>query len=173
MMRFLEILVKEKILDGAKFIIMEGVILKDVIKIIDQDILDAMTYTLYNMKYKEVLDSEEKRYSEFIEQMIITLTTKKEYKFLAFDSQEMQQNYEIQLVCDLFNNWKVKYYVTDTFLVTEVYEDYFKISLLNSYQESEFRRVGKLNDMLTFLSGLKFPYKDRNKTFFKMGCTFK
>lgn len=173
MTRFSEILVREEISDGAKFIIMKGIILKDVIQIIDQDILDAMTYTLYSMKYQEVIDVEEKRYSEFIEQMITTLTTKKEYKFLAFDSQEMQQNYEIQLLCDLFNNWKVKYYVTDMFLVTEVYEDYFKISLLNSYQESEFRRVGKLEKMLTFLSGLKFPYKDRNKTFFKMGCAFK
>lgn len=159
-------------INTEKITLEQRVELKSVIRIIDQDILDAMAYTLYGLKCQEALDSNEKQYSDFVENMITCLTTKKEYNFLAFDSHEDQQRYELQISFELFNNWNDRYFLTDMFLVTEVYDEYFKIGLLNEFDRDKFLRVGKLNNMYLFLKSLKFPYTDRNKTFWKMACAF-
>jgi hypothetical protein len=61
-------------------------------------------------------------------------------------------------------------YITDTFLVTEVYDEYFKISLLNEFQEKEFSRLGKLNEIREFLDNLQFPYDWELKKFYRLSC---
>ena len=57
-------------------------------------------------------------------------------------------------------------------IVDEVYNDYFKVTFLNSSSKSEFQRVGKLEEMIKFLDELKFPYEWEYKKFFRMGCSF-
>jgi len=152
---------------------MEQVILKDVIKIVDQDILDALSFTLYQLKWKEAVEYNEKAYSDFIEKFCELLTVKIEYAILGFDSHQMQQDYHIRLMFELFNNWRDKYYLTNLFLVTEIHTDYFKVGLLNDNDYRNFEQLGVLNKMLAFLRELRFPHKDQMKSFYRIGCGWK
>jgi len=152
---------------------MKQVILKDVIKITDEDILNALSFTLYKLKYDEALDLNEKAYEDFINKFFELLTQPQHYKVLAFDSQQDQYNYHLNLMKELFNNWRDKYYLTDLFLVIDVQMDYFKVGLLNDSDYNNFRSRGVLKEVLDFLSVLKFPHSEQMKTFYKMGVAFK
>lgn len=145
--------------------------LKDVIKITDEDILNAMSYTLYNMKYKEVLQSNDKEYSDFVDEFVEFIKGGRNrvigfsiggYQIFGID--------EATLMCERFNNFKHSMHITDTFLVNEVYKDYFKVGLLNEYDKKEFQRVGKYNEILKFLDELQFPYEWEYRKFFRLGC---
>lgn len=146
---------------------------KDVIKIVDEDILNAMAYTLWKMSYQEVLKYRTKEYHDFVEEFITFISEGKNavvgisiggYKLFEID--------ELSIMCARFNNFNYSKYVTDTFLVSEVYGDYFKVTLLNEFDVKEFYRLGKLTEIMKFLDSLEFPYEDEQKTFYKMCIGF-
>ncbi len=147
---------------------------RDVIKIVDQDILDAMAYTLWKMSYQETIDYMTKEYDDFVDEFIdFVISPAKEYKILCFDEQEGQHNYHFRLMCERLNNFRHTKYITDLFLVSEVHDDHFKVTLLNEFDVKEFYRLGKLTEIMRFLDSLEFPYRDEQKTFYKMGTGFK
>lgn len=150
------------------------VILKDVIQIVDEDILNAMAFTLWNMSYKEVIDYRTKEYEDFVNEFIDFVSKgKNALVSINIGGYELFEIDELSLMCNRFNNFKSSMYITDTFLVTEVYEKYFKISLLNEYQRKEFYRLGKLTEIREFLDSLQFPYDWELKKFYRLGCGFK
>lgn len=149
------------------------VILKDVIKIVDEDILNAMAFTLWKMSYQEVIDYRTKEYDDFVEEFIGFISEgKNTLVSFSIAGYELFEIDEFSLMCHRFNNFQHTKYITDTFLVSEVYKDYFKITLLNEFVVKEFARLGKLQEITKFLKDLQFPYQDEQKTFYRMGCGF-
>lgn len=147
--------------------------LRDVIKIVDEDILNAMAYTLWKMSYQEVMGYRTKEYNDFVNEFVDLITSPpKEYKILCFDTRQDQYNYHVKLMCDKFNNFRHSIYITDMFLVSEVYDDHFKVSLLNEFDRREFQRLNKLQEITEFLNGLQFPYDWELKKFYCMECGF-
>jgi len=148
--------------------------LKDVIKIVDENILNAMAYTLWKISYKEVIDYRTKEYDDFVNEFI-EFVSKGENNLLSVSigGYELFEVDRLSLMCARFNNFRHSMYITDTFLVTEVYKDYFKVSLLNEFDEKEFYRLGKLTLIREFLDSLQFPYDQELKKFYRLGFEFK
>lgn len=149
------------------------VILRDVIKILAEDILNAMAYALWKMSYQEVIDYRTKEYDDFVDEFTAFISEgKNTIVGISIGGYELFEIDKLSLMCSRFNNFRHTKYVTDTFLVSETYDDYFKVSLLNEFDKREFRRLGKLEEIRQFLNELEFPYKDEQKTFFRMTVGF-
>lgn len=142
----------------------------DVIKITDKDILDSFSYSLYGLPQSAAQkENEEWKTSIWNQFEELLFGGKKEYKILAFDSQHHQRNYHLQLVTILINNWKDKYYLQDTFLVDECHEDHFTIKPLNEYQRTAYNGN---QEFVNIMTSMKFPYKEEESKFWKMGCNW-
>lgn len=146
----------------------------DVIQIYDKDMLDGLAYKLYRKTYYEVLQDEKERWEDFVKSFLEIMNpfTEVDFSILCFDSSQDQRNYLRRITCELMNNWIVKEYISDTYLVTDTYKDYFKIGFLGNWQEQRYTNSGKAEEAREFLKSLDFPYKDINITFGKLGCCF-
>lgn len=147
-----------------------SVVKGDIIKITDEDILNAMAFTLYGKTYKDVINLIDKEFSDLLDTLIkLTSSPNIKYKILSFDSDKDQYNYHLRVLCIVLSNFRASMYITDLFLVSEIYMDHFKVGLLNEYDRKHFERVGKLKEIIMFLESLKFPYEWEYTKFFRMG----
>jgi hypothetical protein len=150
---------------------MTQIILKDVIQITDKDILNAMAYTLYKLNYEEVLRNNELEWEDVCQEFINAIESPKLIEFYLLGAFVKSMS-NIEIACIKFNSFKVSMYITDKFLVNEVYKDYFKVGLLNDSDKREFKRVGKYEEIIKFLKELQFPYVWEYEKFFRLGCSF-
>lgn len=153
------------------------VALKDVIQITDKDILNAMAFTLYGMKYQKLLNANQKElddlFDEILEEVDLNYNKKKKTRVtLGIGGYTLFEADKLDLLCTKLNFFRSSRYITDTFLVEETQQTYFKLGLLNEYDRKEFNRSGKLIEILKFLDELKFPYEWEYKKFFKLGCSY-
>lgn len=146
------------------------IILKDVIQITDKDILNAMAYTLYKTDYEDVLRKNNLEWEDVCQELLEAIEKPKKIEFGLMGAYVLTTS-NIEIACIKFNNFKASMYITDKFLVREVFNDCFKLGLLNSMDVEEFKRVGKLNEILNFLNDLLLPYEWEYKKFFRLGHT--
>ena len=131
---------------------MKRVYKNDVIKITSEDILNAIASTLYNMGYNEVLEeiSKERRnnFAEFIEEI-------KDRKI--YNIANMYETDKLSLIISNLEN--ISMYISDTYLVVNECEEFFKIGYLNDIQERSYLRVGKSKEIESIFKTLYFPQK--------------
>lgn len=150
---------------------MTQIILKDVIQITDKDLLNAMAYTLYKLDYEEVLRHNNLEWEDVCQELMNAIGNPKQIEFHLLGA-FVKSISNIEIACIKFNRFKVSMYVTDKFLVTEVFDNHFKVSLLNNIDREEFKRVGKLQEINNFLEVLMLPYEWEYEKFFRLGCCF-
>lgn len=144
--------------------------LKDAIILTDEDILNAMAYTLYKTDYESILRQNNLEWEDVCQDLMeaIKKPTKIEFSFLG---EWVMSSTNIEIACERFNNFKPSKYITDKFLVEEVFDSYFKVGLLNDYDRENFKRVGKYSEIISFLEELQLPYEWEYKKFFRLGCS--
>ena len=149
------------------------VIPRDVIQIVDEDILNAIAFTLWGMTHQEVLESNNKEYQDFTQEFVDYFTSgQMEVIHFSIGGIEIASADRAVLLCHRFNNFRYSMYVTDTFLVKEVFEDHFKITFLNDYCRNEYKRLYKFEEMQQIFKELKFPHDWEYSKFFRLGCNF-
>jgi len=148
-----------------------GIRLKDVIQITDKDILNAIAYTLYKTDYEDVLNKNNLEWEDVCQELLEAIENPVKIEFSLMGAFVMSTT-NIEIACLKFNNFKASMYITDKFLVTEVFDKHFKLGLLNNEDVKEFRRCGKLDEIINFLDNLLLPYKWEYEKFFRLGCNF-
>lgn len=131
----------------------KGIIVADLVVITDEEVLNAMSYTVWDMSYKDV--------SDFI-------SWERDNMFDKFLKNTSDLN-RLRSFIHEFNTFKSTKYITDTFLVEAVEKDFFKIKLM-SYSAEQYERVGKLSEITSFLKSLKIPHNWERKKFFILSC---
>lgn len=145
--------------------------LKDVIQITDKDILNALAYTLYKTDYEDILRKNNLEWKDICQELLEAVENPQKIEFSLMGNFVLSTT-NIDIACTKFNNFKTSMYITDTFLVNEVFDSYFKLGLLNYMDAEEFKRVGKLSEILNFLNNLLLPYEWEYEKFFRLGCSF-
>lgn len=134
-----------------------------------------MAYTLYEMTYDEVFEANKQELDKVTQEMFdeikAVVNGKGSMSSFSIGGMEIWSQDRLSFLVQRFNFFKPSMYITDTFLVVETNEKYFKVDLLDVSRD-EFIRVGRLDEILEFLSELKFPYEWQYEKFFKLATCF-
>lgn len=145
--------------------------LKDVILLTDEDLLNTIAYTLYKTDYESIIRQNNLEWEDVCQELVEAIRNPAKIEFSLLGEWVMSST-NIEIACERFNNFKPSKYITDKFLVEEVFDSHFKVGLLNDFDRENFKRAGKYTEIMNFLKELQLPYEWEYKKFFRLGCSY-